>query len=205
MYKPDRNIPITAIPCFSLQRMRKRLTFLDARRVLDWSRPTISRSGRFDSRSNLPKQTNEACRISRRPGSERKIRSIHEDSLSDSQAYSPQNQEGRTSKPSQKTAFRQELERHFRPRSCLRLARRFIFPGEFGIGQTVSGNSTHCLCESHRIRNLLSVLILAMIETKCLLINVAKQMERLYADVGSAEPAFQQTPEVLKPLCVNCT
>jgi hypothetical protein len=42
-----------------------------------------------------------------------------------------------------------------------------------------------------------------MIEAKCLLIEVAEQVKRLHADVGSRKRPLQQNPKVLQPIRVD--
>src|SRR5579872_5662051 len=144
-------------------------------------------------------------RISRRPGSEREVRAEHENPLSNSQAYNPQNEEGRYSQPSQIKASGQELERNiFRPRPCLTVARRFVFPCQLRIGQAVSRNTAHSFCESYSVRQLVSVLIFPIVESECLLIHITEQVERFYADVSACQFSLQAAPKVLDSLRVNC-
>ena len=68
------------------------------------------------------------------------------------------------------------------------LVDRFCFSrlaGEFCISQPFADNLTDADVKSLRIGHL------AIVKTKCLLVNVAKQVERLYADVGAMQAAFQ--------------
>jgi hypothetical protein len=106
------------------------------------------------------------ARIQRRPGSEREVRAIYANNLSGSRAYKPQKETGRNSNASQKATSRQELERFHscRPRPCLQHLWRTLFTRQFAVRQSVSHNSTHCLSESHRIRQLSSHHILAIVE-----------------------------------------
>src|SRR5436190_22489564 len=107
------------------------------------------------------------ARIQRRPRSEREVRANYANALSGSQAYySPQKETGRYSNASQKATFRQELERFHgcRPRPCLRHVWRITLTRQFAVRQSVSHNSTHCLSESHRIRQLSPHRSLAIVE-----------------------------------------
>jgi hypothetical protein len=145
------------------------------------------------------------ARIQGRPGSERKVRANHANTLSGSQAYKPQKETGRNSKPSQKETSRQELERNagFRPRPCLRHVWRITLARKFAVRQSLSCNLTHCLSESNRIADLVSVFILARVESKCLLIHIAREVERFHGNVGSIQSTFQQTPEVFQAVRMN--
>ena len=117
------------------------------------------------------------ARIQRRPGSEREVRANHALFLSGSQAYKPQKETGRNSKPSQKAPSGQELERNicFRSRPCLRYVWRLTLAREFAASHSLSGDLTHTLSEPNGIVDLVSVLILARVESECLLIHIARQ------------------------------
>ena len=47
------------------------------------------------------------------------------------------------------------------------------------------------------------VVVLALVESKRLLIAVSEQMKRLNINVGALQGAFQQRPEVFKTVSVN--
>src|SRR5713101_8226708 len=144
-------------------------------------------------------------RIQRRPGSEREIRENHDRSLSSSQAYNPQKETSRNSKPSQKATSRQELERFasFRPR--LWHVWRVTLTRKFAVGQTLASDLRHCLRESLRRGDLVPESILSVVESERLFIHVPKQVIRLNRHVGATESALQQAPKVFQPIRVNCT
>jgi hypothetical protein len=71
------------------------------------------------------------------------------------------------------------------------------FSGKTSMRQPLPGDRPHYDCES------LSVAKLAMVESKRLLIDVSKQMERLDADVGSVQTTLKQAPEVLQSIGVH--
>jgi hypothetical protein len=69
--------------------------------------------------------------------------------------------------------------------------------GEFRIGQPLANNLADA--------NIETLCHLPIVEAKCLFIDVAKQVERLYADVGSMQATFQETPEVFHHVGMNVT
>jgi len=115
-------------------------------------------------------------RIQRRPGSKREVRENYDRSLSGSQAYTPQSEECRYSKPSQKAASRQELERFCicRPRPCLRHVWRVTLTRQFAVGQTLAC-VRHCLNEPRRRSDLVPEGVLPIVEAERLLIHVPEK------------------------------
>jgi hypothetical protein len=71
------------------------------------------------------------------------------------------------------------------------------FSGKTSMRQPLPGDRPHYDCES------LSIAKLAMVESKRLLIDVSKQIERLDADVGSVQTTLKQAPEVLQSIGVH--
>jgi hypothetical protein len=145
------------------------------------------------------------ARIQRRPGSQREVRANHALSLSGSQAYKPQKETGRNSKPSQKAAFGQELERNIgsRPRPCLRHVWRITLARKLTVSQPLSCDLTHCLSEPNRIADLVSIPILARVESERLLIDITREVERFHGNIGSIQSTLQEAPKVLQAVRVN--
>jgi hypothetical protein len=86
------------------------------------------------------------------------------------------------------------------PRSGLDSRLRFCFvklAGEFGIGQTLANLA------NYRSANRSASFILRVVEPASLFVDVAEQMERFNADIGSVQRPLQQTPEVLHPVSVD--
>ena len=82
--------------------------------------------------------------------------------------------------------------------SVLVFARFSHLAGDLGKSQALSNNSGCEFAETITV-----VHILPMIEAESLLVNVAEQVKRLDADIGTAQPALQQTPEVLQAVSVH--
>ena len=79
------------------------------------------------------------------------------------------------------------------PRPCRFVARRGVFRGQFGIGETLAGNLAHCHLEALGI-----VHVFAIVEPEHLFVKVAEKMKRLYRNICSMQSALEQAPEVLK-------
>src|SRR6266542_5183118 len=157
---------------------------------------------RPDSWSGLQSK-NENRRIHRRAESARELRAVYADSLSSSQAYNPQNQEGRT-EPSQNETLRQELERNlFRPRPCLWVVWRSTLARQFAISQSPSHNLAHRFVEAGCVINRMAPAVFPVVEPECLLIHVAEKVKRLNSNVCAIYAALQQTPEIFDSLRVN--
>jgi hypothetical protein len=65
-------------------------------------------------------------------------------------------------------------------------------------------HTRHSLRESLRRANLITPLILAIVESERLFIYVSEQVKRLHGNVCTVQSAFQQRPKVLKSVRVNC-
>jgi hypothetical protein len=74
------------------------------------------------------------------------------------------------------------------------MARLPDLAGHFGVGQTLADNAGDGKVKS------LGVITLAVIESECLFIQIAKQMKRFNANVCAFETALQEAPKVLKGL-----
>ena len=72
-----------------------------------------------------------------------------------------------------------------------------VLAGQLLVGNPASDNLLHDRGEALRVRKAPSVV------TKSLFIDVAEQVERLYADVRSVQAALQETPEVLHSVRVD--
>jgi nitrilase len=66
------------------------------------------------------------------------------------------------------------------------------------IGETMTSNVAHCQCEAVSITHVLAVVV-----TESLLIEVAEEMKRFDAHIGSVDTALQQRPEVFKAVGVD--
>ena len=84
------------------------------------------------------------------------------------------------------------------PRPCRFVARRFIFACQFAIGEALAADLGHGESETLPI-----VHVFARIETEGLLVKVTVKMERLYRNIRARDAALQETPEVLKAVCVT--
>ncbi len=80
------------------------------------------------------------------------------------------------------------------------MAWRLVFACEFAVGEALPGNLTH-----GQRKALSVVFVLAIVEPENLFVNVAFKMKRLYSNVGSAQAALQQRPEVFKAVRMNAT
>jgi hypothetical protein len=74
---------------------------------------------------------------------------------------------------------------------------------DFSSQLFVSHSATYDLFHNHT--EPLGIRIGSMVVSECLFVQVAKQMERLDADVGTMQAAFQKTPEVLHRVRVDVT
>jgi hypothetical protein len=99
------------------------------------------------------------------------------------------------------TPFKRCLESPRLPRPCrtrsLKNARRDFLAGQFFVGDPPSGSAGERTHKASAVRSL------AVVIAKRLFIQISEKMERLYADVGSFQAAFQQAPEVLQTIRVN--
>jgi hypothetical protein len=83
-----------------------------------------------------------------------------------------------------------------RPRPW-RASRRSLSAGQVGVGQALADDALGRAEEAHAIGHL------PIVEPEGLLIQVAEEMERLYADVGSLDRALEERPEVLHAVGVD--
>jgi hypothetical protein len=65
------------------------------------------------------------------------------------------------------------------------------------ITETLSHNAFNRLHESTRI------VVFALIEAKCLLVQIPEQMKRLAINIGAFDAALEQAPEIFKSVGVN--
>src|SRR5215211_1776874 len=79
----------------------------------------------------------------------------------------------------------------FGPSYYTSLARKLI------VGEPTTADRSECFAES------VGILVFALIEPECPLIEVSEQVVRLDADVRTLYPALQQAPEVPKAVGVN--
>src|SRR5580698_5478956 len=86
------------------------------------------------------------------------------------------------------------------PRGKVLVGIRFFthLAGDFSKGQALSYDARGEFAKAVTV-----IHILPIVEPEGLLINVAKQVKRFDANVRSAEPALQETPEVLHPVRVD--
>src|ERR1035437_5556228 len=77
-----------------------------------------------------------------------------------------------------------------------------LLSSEFCIGQTLPYNVAHCQAESIKVIHRV-VRSCAIIVAEYLLIHIAVKVEWFDGNVGSADPALQQTPEVFNPVGVD--
>jgi len=68
----------------------------------------------------------------------------------------------------------------------------------------MTSNPTHSFRKSRRIADLVTVFVLARVETECLLIDIAEEMKGFNGNIRSAQLTFQKRPEVFDSICVNC-
>lgn len=79
--------------------------------------------------------------------------------------------------------------------------RRFShLAGKLCVGEFLPNDLLYRLLETTVIVHVLSIVV-----TEHLLIQVAEQVERLHANVGSAKAALQETPEILQSVSVDLT
>jgi hypothetical protein len=76
--------------------------------------------------------------------------------------------------------------------------RRYHLAGDFGPSQTLANDLADGQIKAVTVSHFIPV-----VKTKSLLVDVAEQMERLHADVGSMQAALQEAPEVLHAIGVN--
>src|SRR6266576_6833194 len=83
------------------------------------------------------------------------------------------------------------------PLRC-RLGRKTtVFAGKILIGNSLASNGANDFRESP------CIVIVAIVKSKTLLIHVTEQMERLDADISSANRSLQKTPEVFNSVRVD--
>jgi hypothetical protein len=80
---------------------------------------------------------------------------------------------------------------------------RFGFAGYFRPGQPLSYDLAHGEIETFPVRQGRTAVILAIVEPKCLFVQVPEQVERFYAHIGAVEATLQETPEVLHRVRVD--
>lgn len=84
------------------------------------------------------------------------------------------------------------------PRFCrLVFGGQHRFSGEFIVGQPFAGDLANSEVKALGIGHL------AIVEAERLLVDIAEQMERFHADVGSVQSTLQETPEVFHPVSVD--
>src|SRR5947207_625259 len=83
------------------------------------------------------------------------------------------------------------------PRFCRFSRRSHRLSGERLVGETLAYDPGSSHEEAGAVAHL------AGIESKTLLVQVPKQVERLDTDVGSLDSALEQRPEVFEPVGVN--
>jgi hypothetical protein len=83
--------------------------------------------------------------------------------------------------------------------SCLEVLHILSLPGQLLIGQASASDRR----KNFREATTVAIVMLALVISERLLIEIAEQMERLDADVGSFQAALQQRPEILDAIRVN--
>ena len=87
------------------------------------------------------------------------------------------------------------------PRPCRFVVERVcVLAGEFAVGEALATDLRHGESEALRV-----VHVLAVVVAETLFVKVAVKMKRLYAHVGSRNPALKQRPEILKAVRVYAT
>ena len=87
------------------------------------------------------------------------------------------------------------------PRPCRRSTKSLGFG--FGLARQLLVRNAPSDSLGERLSESAAVIVLALVEAKSLLIEIAKQMKGLDADVGSFQAALQQRPEILDPVRVD--
>src|SRR5271166_2159433 len=85
------------------------------------------------------------------------------------------------------------------PRPCRFLARRLILASQFGVGETLTADLTHCQMKAVSVIQRV-VFRGAIVEAKHMFGDIAVKMKRFHSNVGSAQSALQETPKVLDSL-----
>ena len=71
------------------------------------------------------------------------------------------------------------------------------FADEPGVLQALTDHTDNADQEPARVS------VLALVESERLLVEIAEQVKRLDADIGSANRSLEQAPEILKPVGVH--
>jgi hypothetical protein len=172
--------------------------------VLDWSRPSVlSGRSRFAVEPSQHKSY-EAARIRRRPTSTQEFRAFREYCYASPEANAQNWQISKADYFAQIQKLRQELEGNLLrfPRPCRFVMWRVTLARQIAVGQAMAEHLRHNGREALGIRQLADA-IFAMVVTEHLFINVAREMKRLYGNIGSLERSLEQTPEVLHAVRVN--
>ncbi len=103
-----------------------------------------------------------------------------------------------------KAASRTYFPRFKRPALKRFRWRRCWLTSDFRVGQTLPHDLRYCEIETVTIVHW-TVLSSTIVETPRLLIQVAKQMERLDAHISSSDTALQEAPEVFESVGVNAS
>jgi len=134
---------------------------------------------------------------------ESRVQRLHEYHGSSGSGSARRNPEARERIPqasrAESTKARAEAEdQTFRfPRPCRRLEcrRRAVLTSQVIVGQSLAGDLRY-----YRVESLVHVL--PVVVAKSLFVDIAEQVKRLDADIGSVQAALQETPEVLDCVCV---
>jgi hypothetical protein len=81
--------------------------------------------------------------------------------------------------------------------TCLTVSREHGLAGQFREGETTTKDCFQHFAEASNVRSL------PLIVPERLLVQIAEEMERLNADVGSLDASLKQRPKVLNPVSVN--
>src|SRR2546428_7822627 len=93
----------------------------------------------------------------------------------------------------QMVASHLETQRFLFPRPCRsRRKLHLMLPGEGLVHDSFPDDAIECLSKAFAVSRLSGV------ESVSLFVQIAEQVERLYADVGTLDPALQEAPEVLQ-------
>ena len=85
------------------------------------------------------------------------------------------------------------------PRPCRFVVERVgVLSGQFGISETLAADLRHSEREALSV-----VHILAVVVTEHLFVEVAIEMKRFHADIGTMQPALYEAPEVLQRVRVD--
>lgn len=87
-----------------------------------------------------------------------------------------------------------------RPRLCLRRSRKsVVFASEFLPSQALADES------SNGFQKPAFVVVLALVEPECLLVEVSEKVEGFNGNVSALDRPLEQAPEVFQPVCVDVT